>query len=147
MLFYALSLFFFFFFFFAFFYVSLIIPEDLFNPLWVKVFLYSMPWVGKHVNRSEPCIQPCFLRSTGNTNMLLQPGSQLETVQRTIADHVFPVQVLGPQTAAVWEVQNQPESWPPLAVPQVLPGHPLARCRRHRHWLGVGRQDHQQDSC
>jgi len=62
-----------------------------------------------------------------------QQRSQVDTVQQRNSGYVVPVQVLGPERAEVWEVQNQPESWPPLAVPKVLPGHPLARCPRHKY--------------
>ena len=58
-----------------------------------------------------------------------QQRSQVDTVQQRNSGYVVPVQVLGPERAEVWEVQNQPESWPPLAVPKLLPGDPLARRR------------------
>ena len=77
------------------------------------------------------CIQLCFFRSTGKRDMQIQLRSQFETIQRTSTGDVLPLQVLGPETAVVWEVQNQPESRPPLAVPQVLPGHVVARSPRH----------------
>ena len=85
--------------------------------------------------------------SLGNINMQDEQRSETDTVQRTNAADVLSVQVLGLKTTEVWEVQNQPESWPPLAVPKLLPGDPLARRRWHRKWSGVGRQDLQQDSC